>query len=133
MTEASPVRVLVVDDEPDIRLLLRMQLSLFEDLEVFGVAEDGNQAIEFVRTARPDVVVMDLLMPSLNGFAGIAILQDEFPDVGIVAYTGVAGDFVREEMGRREVEIVLKSGDAQPLADAIRRSFTKARTNNVLD
>ena len=126
-------RVVVVDDEPDIRLLLRVQLSLLEGFEVVGVAEDGGKALEVVRATHPDAVVMDLLMPAVNGFAAIAILQEEFPDIGIVAYSGVAGDFVRQEMGRRNVEIVLKSGDAVPLAEAIRRSCTGSGRDRVVD
>jgi DNA-binding NarL/FixJ family response regulator len=70
---------------------------------------------------------MDLLMPGVNGFQSIAALQQEFPDLAIVAYTGVAGDYVRGEMDRQGVEVVLKSGDLRPLTDAIRRSLKRDR------
>jgi hypothetical protein len=66
-------------------------------------------------------------MAGTNGFASIAALQADYGDVGIVAYTGVAGEFVRQEMERRGVEVVLKSGDIEPLAEAIRRSVDARR------
>jgi len=122
MSEDHRLRVVVVDDEPDVRLLLEIQLRVLGGFEVVGSAQDGGEAIELVRTLQPDAVVMDLLMPGVNGFQAIDSLQKEAPNTGIVAYTGVAGDFVRGEMARREIDVVLKSGDVEPLADALRRS-----------
>jgi DNA-binding NarL/FixJ family response regulator len=120
------VRIVIADDEPDVLALLEVQFSLRPGFEVVGLAKNGGEALELARTARPDAVVMDLLMPDVNGFEGIARLQDDFPDMGVVAYTGVAGTFVREEMGNRQVEIVLKSGNVAPLAEAVRRSVRSA-------
>jgi two-component system, NarL family, nitrate/nitrite response regulator NarL len=71
---------------------------------------------------KPDAIVLDLLMPRMNGFEAIPVLQRDFPQIGIVAYTAVAGDFVRREMARLQIPLLLKSGDAAPLADALRRS-----------
>jgi two-component system, NarL family, nitrate/nitrite response regulator NarL len=114
------IRVLVVDDEPDVCLLLKLQLDFEEGFEVVGTALDGANAIDQARSLQPDAVVMDLLMPGTNGFEAIEQFQDELPGVGIVAYTGVAGDFVRDEMHRQRVQLVLKSGEIGPLAEAIR-------------
>jgi len=123
MSGEDAIRLVVVDDEPDIGLLLSAQFRLTGDVEVVGVAHEGGAAIDLVRANHPDAVVMDLLMPGVNGFQAIDVLRDEFPAVGIVAYTGVAGDFVRTEMGKRGVEVVLKTGDLKPLAEAVRRSI----------
>ena len=123
MTPNGAIRLVIVDDEPDIGLLLEAQFRLAGDVEVIGVAHEGGQAIELVRENEPDAVVMDLLMPGVNGFQAIDVLQREFPAVGIVAYTGVAGDFVRDAMEKRGVEVVLKTGALEPLADAVRRSI----------
>jgi DNA-binding NarL/FixJ family response regulator len=114
------VRVVVVDDEADICLMLRRQLSSEPGVEVVATAGNGTEAVETCRRVQPDAVVMDLLMPVMNGFAAINALRNEFPGVGIVAYTGVAGDFVRQEMARQRIPLVLKSGDIGPLAAAIR-------------
>ena len=116
------LRVVVADDEHDVCLMLRMQLGAQPDIEVVGAAADGSEALELCRELGPDAVVMDLLMPVMNGFQAIETLQQELPGVAVVAYTGVAGEFVRTEMERMQVPLVLKSGDVTPLVDAIRRA-----------
>lgn len=116
------ITVVVADDEPDLRLLLRMQLNRLEDITVVGEAADGQEAMDVIARTGARAAVMDLLMPGMSGFDAIARLQEEAPAVGVVAYTAVAGDFVREEMERIGVELVLKSGNVAPLADALRRA-----------
>ena len=127
MTDGRGLRVLVVDDEPDVGLLLEIQLDALGGFDVVGWAKDGREAVELVRACQPDAVVMGLLMPGFNGFDAIDVLQDESPRTGIVAYTGVAGDFVRQEMDRRGIELVLKSGDVRRVAAALQRSVASPR------
>jgi DNA-binding NarL/FixJ family response regulator len=119
---ARTLRVVVADDESDVCLMLRMQLGAQPGFEVVGAAADGTEALELCRQLQPDAVVMDLLMPVMNGFQAIEAIQRELPGVAVVAYTGVAGEFVRHEMARMNVPLVLKSGDVTPLADALRRA-----------
>lgn len=125
MTERD-IRIVIADDEPDVLALLEVQFSLRPGFAVIGTACNGGEAVERARELQPDAVVMDLLMPDVNGFEGIAALQDQFPQIGVVAYTGVAGTFVRDHMGDRNVEVVLKSGNLTPLADAVERSVKSA-------
>lgn len=122
----APIRVLVADDEPDVRLLLRLQLQGVPGIEVVGEAGNGMEAIERCRELRPDAVVMDLLMPKMMGIQAIEELQQELPGMAVVAYTATAGDFVRGEMERLHVALLLKSGDIQPLVDALRRSVGRS-------
>ena len=119
---AGLITVVIADDEPDVRRLLEVQFGLDGRFTVVGLAADGAEALSLVGALRPDAVVMDLLMPGVNGFSAIATLQESFPEIGVVAYTGVAGDYVRAEMAARNVEVVLKSGDLRPLAQAVRRA-----------
>jgi DNA-binding NarL/FixJ family response regulator len=121
----SPLRVLVVDDDDDFRLMLRVQLNLVEGIEVVGTAADGYEAIDEVDRVRPDAVAMDLLMPNLDGFATIDRLQEQHPDLGLVAYTAVAGRYARERVAEQGVELVLKSGDPTDLIVALRRSANR--------
>jgi DNA-binding NarL/FixJ family response regulator len=124
----SSIRVVVVDDEPDVRKLLELQLGLLDGFEVVGAARDGAEALQLCRDSQPDAVVMDLLMPDVTGFDALSRLRAEFPDIAAVAYTGVAGDFVRDVMTDHGVEVVLKSGDPEPLAAALRRAVEAKTT-----
>jgi two-component system nitrate/nitrite response regulator NarL len=126
MTGGPDLRIVIADDEPDVLALLEVQFELRPGFEVVGVASNGAEAVEQARRMQPDAVVMDLLMPDVNGLDGIAALQEKFPSMGVVAYTGVAGTFVREEMGNRNVEVVLKSGNLAPLAEAVERCVHSA-------
>jgi DNA-binding NarL/FixJ family response regulator len=113
------IDVVVADDEVDIRLLLKLQLRQ-AGINVVGEAADGIEAIEQCVALRPHVVVLDLLMPRMSGFEAIAELQAHAPDVRIVAYSAVAGEFARTEMARHGIPLRLKNGDADPLVRTIR-------------
>lgn len=113
------IRVVIADDEPDVRTLLRIQLQ-GAGFEITCEAADGRAAIECCEATHPDAMVLDLLMPGMNGFEAIPVLRREHPDVAIVAYTAVAGEFVRKEMARLRIPLVLKSGDVAPLAKKLR-------------
>lgn len=119
---AAPLRVLVVDDDIDFRLLLSVQLDMEPPLEVVGAAGDGLEALEFIADDPPDLVAMDLLMPRMNGFEAIEALRGSHPEVGIVAYTAVAGTYARQQTERLGVELVLKSGDQTELVAALLRA-----------
>ena len=118
-SEPSQVDVVVVDDEIDIRLLLKLQFRA-AGLHVVGEAETGREAIELCEELRPHVVVLDLLMPEMNGFEAIPLLQERCPDTAIIAYSAVAGEFARKEMERMGVPLRLKNGDPDPLIETIR-------------
>lgn len=122
----DPLRVLVVDDDEDFRELLSIQLGLVDELEVVGRAADGRQALDFVADHGVDAVVMDLLMPRMNGFEAIEHLQRDHPEVGLVAYTAVAGTYAREQTARLGVELALKSGQQTTLVAALHRSVERA-------
>ncbi len=115
---SRPTTVVIADDEPDVRLLLRVQLE-HAGFAVVGEAADGREVVAVARDANADAVVLDLLMPGTNGFEAIAPLRASNPAIAIVAYTAVAGDFVRKEMARLDVALLLKSGDAGPLIDKL--------------
>jgi DNA-binding NarL/FixJ family response regulator len=129
-TSPEPVRVVVVDDDDDFRLMLRVQLNLQPGVEVVGTAADGREALDVVDALRPDAVAMDLLMPVLDGFSAIGQLRERRPEVGVVAYTAVAGRYARERVGELDAELVLKSGDPTPLVAALHRSVRRAAERN---
>ena len=121
----AKIRVVLVDDEADVRLLVRTQLET-RGFEIVGEAAEGAEAIERCRAIAPDAVVLDLLMPGLSGFETIPPLREILPELVIVAYTGVAGEFVRKEMLRLDVPFVLKSSDGAALVDKLRELVRSA-------
>jgi two-component system NarL family response regulator len=73
------IKVIIVDDHAILREGLRALLSYFEDIEVVGEAADGQEAIELVETKRPDIVLMDIIMPKMNGFEATRQIHVKFP------------------------------------------------------
>ena len=87
-----PIRLLLVDDHAVVRQGLRMFLGLDPDFEIVGEANNGARALELARQLQPDVVLMDLLMPVMDGIAATAAIRRELPDVEVVALTSVLED-----------------------------------------
>lgn len=79
------IRILLVDDHLVVRKGLRTFLSYDPDLEVVGEAADGAQALSLARELLPDVVIMDLLMPGMDGIAATAAIRRELPDTEVLA------------------------------------------------
>jgi DNA-binding NarL/FixJ family response regulator len=115
------IRVLLVDDHAVVRRGLRGFLELLDDIEIVGEAENGRLAVDAARSLRPDVVLMDLLMPILDGIAATAQLREEQPDLQVVALTS----FVEEDRVTAAIEagasgFLLKDAEADEVVAAIR-------------
>jgi DNA-binding NarL/FixJ family response regulator len=90
---AEPViRVLTVDDHPVVRQGIAALISTESDLKVVAEAANGREAIQQFRTHRPDVTLMDLQMPEMNGVDALGAIRGEFPDAHIIVLTTYAGD-----------------------------------------
>jgi DNA-binding NarL/FixJ family response regulator len=89
---ARPIRVLCVDDHPLIRKGIASILDFEPDMQLAGEAENGQQAVMLFRELRPDVVLMDIRMPELDGIAATQMIRQEFPDARIIALTSYDGD-----------------------------------------
>ena len=81
------IRVLIVDDQAVVCEGLRVMLNAAPDVEVLGVAHDGAQAVELVPTLKPDLVLMDLKMPGMNGIHATRAIRQHFPDVAVLVLT----------------------------------------------
>jgi two-component system, NarL family, response regulator LiaR len=83
------IRVLIADDHSVVREGLRMFLGRDPELAVVGEASDGAEAVELSQQLRPDVVLMDLLMPVMDGIAAISVIRNELPETEVIALTSV--------------------------------------------
>jgi DNA-binding NarL/FixJ family response regulator len=86
------IRIVLADDHSVVRQGLKMFLSLDPDFEVVGEAENGAEAVELARKLNPDVVLMDLLMPVMDGITAIGLIRREVPDTEVIALTSVLED-----------------------------------------
>ncbi len=121
---AAPIRILLVDDHAVVRRGLRGFLELQDDMEVVGEGEDGTQAVALAQQHKPDVILMDLLMPKMDGLTAIATIKQAHPEVEIVAVTS----FIEEEKVTAALEAgasgyLLKDAEAEEVADAIRAAY----------
>lgn len=116
-----PVRVLIVDDHGIVRQGLRMYLTLDSEIEVVGEACTGVQAVETVRDLNPDVVLMDLLMPDMDGVTATAQIRQEFPETEVIALTSVLEDSsVVGAIRAGAIGYLLKDTEADELVRAVK-------------
>src|SRR2546423_15481607 len=87
-----PIRVLVVDDHPVVRHGLQMYLDIDPELKMVGEAEDGKEAVPLALELKPDVVLMDLLLPKMDGIAATNAIRHALPNPEVIALTSVPDD-----------------------------------------
>ncbi len=115
------IRILIVDDHTVVRQGLRMFLALDADLQVVGEAADGAEAIQRARELKPDVVLMDLLMPVMDGITATAAIRKEMPDTEVIALTSVLEDAsVIGAVKAGAIGYMLKDTQAEELCRAIK-------------
>src|SRR5687768_5091227 len=116
-----PIRVLIADDHDTVRQGLRLLLDAQPDVRVIGEAGDGSAAVERAGALHPDVVVMDVTMPALNGLEATRALRAAHPDIAVVALTRHLDQaYVRELLAAGAAAYVLKQSDSSELIRAIR-------------
>ena len=119
--EASPIRILVVDDHPIVRQGVAGLVGGQPDMSIVGQASNGREAIQQFRAHHPDVVVMDLQMPEMNGLDALMAIRDEVPEARIIMLTTYAGDAqVLRAMKAGARGYLLKSALHKELLEAIR-------------
>ncbi len=125
-----PIRVVLVDDQSLFREGIRVILSMFDDIRVVAEAEDGVEALHVCAAASPDVVIMDMKMPKLDGVAPIRRLRAILPSCRVVALTTFDDDaYVLEGLRAGACGYLLKDASGERLVEAIRAA---ARGESVL-
>ncbi|MFN2158134.1 MAG: response regulator transcription factor, partial [Anaerolineae bacterium] len=115
------IRILTVDDHSVVRQGLRMFLALDEELEVVGEAADGAEAVRLAHELFPDVILMDLLMPGMDGITATETIRRELPETEVIALTSVLEDqAVYDAMRAGAIGYLLKDTQADELCKAIK-------------
>lgn len=115
------IRILIADDHEVVRQGLRTFLEIDPELEVVGDAADGREAVRLAHRLRPDVVLMDLVMPEMDGIAATQLIRQELPDTEVVALTSVLEDAsVVGAVRAGAIGYLLKDTHAQELRQAIK-------------
>jgi two-component system, NarL family, response regulator LiaR len=118
---SEPIRVLVVDDHAVVREGLRTFLELQDGIEVAGEAADGQEAIAVAERLRPDVVLMDLVMPELDGLGAMRALRERVPGARVIVLTSFADDDkLLPALRAGAAGYLLKNAEPQELARAVR-------------
>lgn len=121
MTDTNPIRVLVVDDHDMVRKGLGAFLRVKKDLELVGEASNGQEAIDLCDQLKPDVILMDLVMPAMDGVMATQIIHKRYPHIQVIALTSFKEeDLVQKALQAGAISYLLKNVSADDLAEAIR-------------
>ena len=120
-TSTSRIRVIVVDDHAMVRRGLATFLKVYDDLELAGEAASGQAAIQLCNTLHPDVVLMDMVMPDMDGAAATQMIRKQSPGIQVLALTSFKeGTLVQSALQAGAIGYLLKDVSADELAQAIR-------------
>lgn len=124
MAEEQPIRVIIVDEHPMVRSGLVAFMGIHDDFELVAEAESGEEAVELCIKHQPDIVLMDLMLPGMNGDEATEALLKECPDARVIALTSFPEeDLVQKTLKAGAISYLLKNVSAGELAKAIRDAF----------
>lgn len=123
MDSSSNIRVLIVDDHQVVREGLRRIIQMDEEITVIGEASNGEEAISKAILLSPDVIIMDLKMPGMDGIAATREIKKKLPDVNILVLTLYAEDFIRQAIEAGASGYMLKDSESTHIAKAIHQVY----------
>jgi len=126
---SQPIRVMLVDDHTMVRRGLAAFLKVFDDLQLAGEAESGADAIQLCAKVLPDVILMDMVMPDMDGATATRAIRQQFPQVQVIALTSFKeGDLVKNALEAGAIGYLLKDVSADELVWAIRAAHAGRAT-----
>ncbi len=131
MTEkpSQPIRVMLVDDHTMVRHGLATFLKVYDDLLLVGEAESGEAAIQLCAEAKPDVILMDMVLPGMDGATATHTIRQQFPQVQVIALTSFKeGELIKHALESGAIGYLLKDVSADELARAIRAAHAGRAT-----
>ncbi len=126
---SQPIRVMLVDDHTMVRRGLATFLKVFDDLQLAGEAESGAAAIKLCGEVLPDVVLMDMVMPDMDGATATRIIRQKYPQVQVIALTSFKeGELIKNALEAGAIAYLLKDVSADDLVRAIRAAHAGRAT-----
>lgn len=125
----QPIKVLVVDDHPVVRDGLRLFLTVTPGMDCVGEAGDGEQAVRLCAEKNPDVVLMDLMMPVMDGVSATRVIRQRFPRIRVVALTSFDDQhLIQQAIRAGALGYLLKNSSMQTLAEAVQAAYLDKST-----
>jgi two-component system, NarL family, response regulator LiaR len=129
ISPSQPIRVMLVDDHTMVRRGLATMLKVFDDLQLAGEAESGAAAIQLCGEVLPDVVLMDMAMPDMDGASATRAIRRQFPKIQIIALTSFKeGKVIKQALEAGAIGYLLKDVSADELVQAIRAAHAGRAT-----
>lgn len=130
------MKILIVDNSKVFRYYLKEILSKLPDMDIVGLAENGEVAVELVRKLKPDAILMDVKMPVMNGFEATKQIKTEFPEIKVIAFSSCFESEVIKQMLKAGASKYLLKGDSSTkIVEAIKEihnDMTNPQTPYVL-
>lgn len=121
MDSQTPIRIMIVDDHALIRKGLALFLTDFPDFELVGEAGDGEEALTMCADKHPDVILMDVMMPIMDGVAATRLIRQNFPDIQVIALTSFGGErMIKDILEAGAISYLFKKTSPDDLTNAIR-------------
>jgi len=129
ISPSQPIRVMLVDDHTMVRRGLATFLKVFDDLHLAGEAESGEAAIQLCAEILPDVILMDMVLPMMDGATATRAIRQKFPQVKVIALTSFKeGELIKNALEAGAIGYLLKDITADELAWAIRAAHAGRAT-----
>ncbi len=124
MTKTEKIKVLIVDDHDMVRMGLISLLENFDDFEIIGDVSNGLMAIELCSQHHPHVVLMDILMPGMDGITTTRLIREKFPDIQVIALTSYSDEeTIQKVLKAGALSYLLKNVSVDELAEAVRKAY----------
>lgn len=124
MSEAERIKIMIVDDHPVVRSGMGTMLLAFDDLELIGEASSGSAALAKCQQGLPDVILMDVAMPGMDGLETTRAILDLYPSVKIIMLTSFTiEDMVQDALEAGAIGYILKNVSIDHLAEAVRSAY----------